>query len=126
MKLTLSKSDAMDDWYVIERAEHDGRSWLENKGDYASLMCSSRFSDADVEGTAYEMRKIAEAIRARRDESFKRVGVSFKPDGVHFCSPRNSQRDGVVSIEEADDLAGIIEMLCGVEPAATAASTEAT
>lgn len=114
MKLTLTKHDAMGDWYLIERAEHDGREWLEQTGpNIVTAMRSSRFSDADVEGVAIEMKAIAEAIEKRGGASFKRCAVGVGPYGkVEFWSPRNSQKPGVVTLAEADDLARQIrEML---------------
>ncbi len=66
MKLTLSNG-SFDDWYLIERAEHDGRVWLEPMGPGAmALCCSSRISDADVEGSREEMLAIAQAIEERQ------------------------------------------------------------
>ena len=109
MELTIRKSEGMDDWYVIERAEHDGRIWIAD----GALQCASRFSDADVEGTAAEMLAIADGIERRTETSFKRCAVSFQTDGVHFDSPRNSQRDGVCSLEEADALAAKIRTALG-------------
>lgn len=99
-----------DGWYTIERAEHDGREWLEPLGPGASrYMRSSRISDADVEGTLEEMQGIAKAIRARGTEAHKRCAVDATGDEVRFWSPRNSQRDGVSSIADALDLATQIE-----------------
>jgi hypothetical protein len=73
VELTIVKSAHMDDWYLIERAEHDGREWVEKKRPGVSvLMCSSRFSDADVEGYGGEMLTIADAIESRGSTSFKR------------------------------------------------------
>jgi hypothetical protein len=115
-RLVLRNCDWMDDWYVIERAEHDGRSWMEPMGDNCfAYQCSSRISDADVEGSGAEMLAIATAIESRGNERFKRCAVSFESDGVHFCSPRNSQRDGVVSAEDADDLARQIRAALGAK-----------
>lgn len=109
MKLTLTKSDFLDDWYLIERAEHDGRSWLEPIGPNATaLRCSSRFSDADVEGTGAEMLAIADAIERRDRVSFKRCAVNARADPVTFCSPRNSRTDGECSLAEADELVALI------------------
>lgn len=109
MKLTIRKT-YLDDWYVIERAAHDGKEWFEPIPGGFSLQCSSRFSDADVEGTSAEMLAIAKAIRERRPESFKRCAVRPCGEGMMaFCSPRNSQEDGVVTIADADDLADEIE-----------------
>jgi hypothetical protein len=106
MELTIVKSEHMDDWYLIERAEHDGREWIEQIGPNAStLRCSSRFSDADVEGHGCEMLAIADAIDAKASEHFKRCAVDVNGDEVRFWSPRNSQEDGVVTYDEAKRLA---------------------
>ena len=48
---------------------------------------------------------IAEGIKARECRRFTRCAVAFHPDGVHFWSPRNSTTHGVVTVEEADELA---------------------
>jgi len=94
-----------DDWFSIEKAEHDGRTWFERTApNCLSLRCSCRISDADVEGTAEEMLEIADAIKHRQPIAFKRCAVSIESDGVHFWSPRNSTKDGVVTLEEADEL----------------------
>ena len=113
MKLTLRHCEDMGDWYVIERAEHDGRHWLEPIDGGMSLQCSARFCDADVEGTSSEMLQIAQAIEERREESFKRCAVTVFPiqDGtllVKFWSPRNSREPGQASLAEADALAAEI------------------
>lgn len=109
MKLTLRKSDAMDDWWVIERAEHDGRTWLQKVGPSAmELRASSRFSDADVEGAGIEMRGVALAIQTRGSFRAKRCAVEVRGDLVAFSSPRNSREDGIVSLAEADELALLI------------------
>lgn len=106
MKLRLVKCDGMDDWYSIERAEHDGREWVEQTApNCLDFMCSCRVSDADVEGTREEMLAIADAIRERRYVGFKRCAVDFKGEEVHLWSPRNSTKPGVVSLADADDLA---------------------
>lgn len=49
-----------------------------------------------------------EATKATAGRNFKRCAVAFLSDGVHFWSPRNSSEDGVVSVEEADELAAQI------------------
>jgi hypothetical protein len=134
MKLILLKTDVLDDWYVIERAEHDGRVWSEpvpGRPDVAVLRSSARFSDADVEGTAEEMRAIARAIRERQQVSFRRCAVdariadagrSGRPvyealaaavTRVRFWSPRNSQTPGSTTFEEALELAVQIEKELG-------------
>lgn len=109
MKLALVKSEDMSDWYTIEKAEHDGRTWMEpvKIGDFEcmSFQMSARISDACVEGTAQEMREIGFAIEQRAEESFKRCAVDATTDQVKFWSPRNSMRPGIVSRADADDLA---------------------
>lgn len=110
MKLICRKSEWMDDWYVIERAEHDGKEWLEQTGKNGfSFQTSSRFSDADVEGNAKEMLAIAKAIREKGRISFKRCSVKADAEPVLFCSPRNSQEDGECRYQEAVQLAEQIE-----------------
>lgn len=106
MKIVLNKSDVLDDWYTIIRAEHDGHTWLQPvRGGGFQYMCSERISDACVEGTAEEMIAIANAIKSRENVEFRRCEVRFEDDGVHFSSPRNSMEDGVTTIEEADEFA---------------------
>ena len=110
MKLRLVRCEGMDDWYSIERAEHDGREWVEQtEPNCLSFMCSCRVSDADVEGTREEMLLIADAIRNRKHIGFKRCAVGFEGEEVHLWSPRNSTRNGVVSPADADDLAEQIQ-----------------
>lgn len=111
IKLTLRKSGDDDwHWWVIERAEHDGRAWMEQTGPNSfSLRCSSRFSDADVEGDSREMRAIARAIRERGSFSAKRCSVDATTEQVRFSSPRNSSVDGVTDLACADELAELIE-----------------
>ena len=110
MKIVLNKSKHLPDWFTIIRAEHDGREWLEKTAPNCSqLMLSERLSpEACIEGHAQEMIELALAIKHRDSVSFKRCAVHFEPDGAHFCSPKNSKKDAVVSVEEADALANQI------------------
>lgn len=109
MKIVMRKSEWLDDWYLIVKAEHDGRVWEEGVApSVLKFMKSERISDACVEGSEEEMLWIATPIIARKEYEFCRCAVRFEPDGVHFWSPRNSRVDGVVSIEEADELANQI------------------
>jgi len=119
--LALRKSDALDDWYVIERADHDGREWMEpfKAGGVAgaALHCSSRIEPStDVEGTAAEMRAIAVAIRAGANVSFRRCAVAMAGPAVDLWSPRNSRTPGTVSYTDALDLADAIDSALGLEP----------
>jgi hypothetical protein len=112
MRLTIKKTDVIEDWYLIERAEHDGREWIEETGPHSSaLRCSARFSDADVEGRSREMLAIAAAIEARGEAVFGRCAVDATGETVRFWSPRNSREDGLVTREEADDLARQVRTL---------------
>jgi hypothetical protein len=87
MALVLRKSDAIPDWYVIERP-------------------GAFFGDAQVEGHGYEMRAIGRAIENRRYLTCGRCAVDARGDGeVRFWSPRNSRGRGGVSREEAEGLA---------------------
>lgn len=111
-ELTINKCEWMGDWYLIERARHDGREWMEQIGPgITALRNSARISDADVEGPACEMLSIARAIRERRSVDFKRCSVEIDGDEARFCSPRNSRRDGIATLAEADDLADKIEAM---------------
>lgn len=118
MKLTIRPCESLGDWYVIERAEHDGRVWFEETGPNSmSLRASARFSDADVEGTRAEMLMIADAIQFRTSASFRRCSVDATAEPVRFNSPRNSQVDGTCSLAEADELAEeILRILGGNKP----------
>lgn len=117
MRLALVKAEHMKDWYLIERAEHDGREWIEevkaatlDSGSWSRCMRSARVSDADVEGTAEEMRRIAVAIDGRAWVGFKRCAVQvFDSERVEFWSPRNSQSPGVCTLAEADELSAQIK-----------------
>lgn len=106
-KLTITKSDILDDWYLIERAEHDGKTWFEYHEYGASLMCSSRLGNAGIEGNFDEMLKIADAIQKRSSVSFKRCEIEYDNNVFYFASPRNTDYDTRVpiSISEADELA---------------------
>ena len=112
--IKLVKSDVMDDWYTIEKVEHDGRQeFIRTGSNSESFFDSARISDACVEGTAEEMRDIARAIRSRTRTSHKRCSVYTFGGDAHFRSPRNSQCDGVVPLRYADELADQIERELG-------------
>lgn len=113
MRLTIRKAEEIDNWYVIERAEHDGRGWFENGQHSTRYMTSARFSDADVEGPGADMLDVAAAIRRRGTASCRRCAVRIDGDRVFFASPRNSSTEGECTLAEADDLATQIEALLG-------------
>lgn len=107
--LTIRRSEASD-WYVIERLVHDGHVWIEwsNNGRSGSVRASSRIGNADIEGTAAEMRAIAVAVRDRADVSFRRCAAKTVNDGVLLWSPRNSDSPTLVAYPVALELAKLI------------------
>lgn len=110
MKIKLKKSECLDNWFMIVRAEHDGREWWERvESGCERFMTSERLSpEACIEGTAEHMIGIATAIKERSMESFKRCEVRIEGDAAYFRSPKNSDGDVVVPLESADDLAAQI------------------
>ena len=111
MKLTIKKYNAIGDWYTIEKAEHDGKMGMVPTEYGFAITYSGRISDADVEGTAAEMLSIADAIERRGEASHGRCEVRIDGQRAFFCSPRNSERDGEVSLAEADALAAEIRAM---------------
>ena len=107
MKILLKKSEYIDNWYSIVRAEHDGRVWCEHVGFNSSrLMMSERLSpEACIEGDASNMIALAKAIKKREDVSFKRCAVRFNEDCAAFSSPKNSEYEAVVPFESAEEFA---------------------
>lgn len=122
MKVTVRHKQDMGDWYLIERAEHDGREWSEEfsyaDGGGGSVYClSARICGegygatppghtADVEGCGVEMLTIADAIELRGAVQFKRCGVDAREDPVLISSPRNGNGfDAKITHDEALDLA---------------------
>jgi len=114
LPLALVVSDFLANWYTIERRHHDGRHWDEQVAPHAlALRYSGRISDADVEGSALEMRRIASAIRERSTACFRRCAVDATGDPVEFWSPRNSSERGRVPLADAMALAQEIEEKLG-------------
>jgi len=107
------------DWWTIERAEHQQKEWVEpvpgaGAGAFR-FMHSGRISDACVEGPSHEMLALAEAIEKRKSEGFRRCAVTYRigasnprVDTFALSSPRNSTEPGILTIEEADELAANI------------------
>ena len=116
MKCILVKSDPDNpdyDWYCIERAEHDGREWMRRTGPNSqAFMRSARLGEGDnnycIEGTAFEMLAIAEAIEQKKSARFKRCAATFAMEGYEMESPRNSRAPVLVSHSEASELAADI------------------
>lgn len=114
LTMRLSGNISLDDWYLIERAEHDGRSWLEARQidglSYSVFMRSARLVyDTDIEGTGDEMLKIASAIEARTEFGAKRCAVVVIDDRVLLWNPRNSRKAASVPLASADALAAEIK-----------------
>lgn len=97
--------DWMEDWFVIDRRDHDHTRWYERTEYGVAVMCSSRISDADIEGTGAEMLAIADAITARSSESFRRCECIHVDGGFELSSPRNSSFAVFVPYTVADMLA---------------------
>lgn len=107
--LALSKPDANDNWYLIDRRDHDGREWWEPVEYGRKFCCAHRLvSDADVEGTAADMLGIANAIERRGQYHAKRCAVQVCGDLVEVYRPRGNYRRGVVTLADADALAAEI------------------
>lgn len=114
-KLILVKSEFLDNWYVIERAEHEGIERADQVGPNSyTLFCSSRISDADVEGHLDQMVALADAIESSGSVSFKRCAVRIENDRAFFWSPRNSRREGETSLACALELAKQIREVAAV------------
>ena len=108
MNAVCVKSDSLEDWYTIERAEHDGKFEMRPTEYGASLYYAGRICDADVEGTSEEMLTIAKAIRDDTSVSFRRCAAIRVIEGYELCSPRNSQESALLTEAEADALADSI------------------
>ena len=102
--LALVQGDGRD-WFMIERAEHDGREWSEPRDYGSAFMTSARISDADIEGTFDEMLGIAAAIERRHAFNARRCAVVVDGDFAAFWSPRNSRHMARVPLAVADALA---------------------
>ena len=116
--MTLRKSDWLDDWYVIEWAEHEHTMGVVPVGGRGfAFTHSGRVGDADVEGTAAEMLALAAAIESGGWAGGSRCRAVTRPDGkVHLCSPRNSIDGIVVTRESAASLAAEIRRVLVIVP----------
>lgn len=120
-ELVCKRSDELEDWFTIERAEHDGRTWMEPV-DYgggikgSALMMSCRITDACVEGTGEEMLSLARAIDRGSGDNFKRCAVYPCEGGFALSSPRNSTYAAVVPADVALRLAASIRLAVAPQP----------
>ena len=118
--IVLNKSEDSD-WYLIERAEHDGRDWIQTETDdggqtSGTCMVSARISDACIEGTSEHMIGIAHAIEKGGEYNAKRCAAKTVGGRVLFHSPRHSQVRASVSMTAAMRLAVSIRQATGTEP----------
>ena len=104
----LTMIESMDEWYVIEWAEHENLQWFEPTEWGSMFMTSSRISKADIEGTAEHMLGIARAILDGGEAHYKRCSVRVDGDRCYMSSPRNDIEGGVVHTQDARDLAKYI------------------
>ena len=106
--MTINDIHGDGSWFRIEWAKHDGRDWSEPMGKHGMRFCMSARLEPHtcVEGYAFEMRDIANAILAGGEASHKRCAVEMRPDNTAaFESPRNSGVPAIVHAEDARDLA---------------------
>ena len=107
MKIILQKPEWLDDWFTIDRAHHERRTWFEmvESSGSVSFMDSAWISDACVEGSEAEMAEIAKAIKARRSVAFKRCAVRVDGGLAYFHSPKNSREAAAIPLADADEFA---------------------
>jgi hypothetical protein len=89
-ELILVSCEGMPDWWIIERARHDGRECEEYSEDGTSAFTSSsaRIVNGDIEGPGYEMHAVAQAIEQGKSARFKRCQVTWTKSGYLMGSPR--------------------------------------
>lgn len=100
------KNDATNDCYAIEHKDPNLASSVHVRVQAGfALMCSARITDVDVEGTAYEMLRIAKAIILNDEYAAIRCAVDARGDIVKLWSPRKSQHAAETTRDVADALA---------------------
>lgn len=113
IRLAFRESENLSGWWLIVRAEHDGREWLEDVGPNCHAFCMSERLEprSCVEGRADEMTALACGILRGDGDRFKRCAAEpVDCDGVkgwRIYSPRNTG-DGralIVTAECAEALA---------------------
>lgn len=119
IKCIVVKQEHMGDYWTIERAEHDGRSWMQPLGRNCSAFCvstrlgepsadSDMHNNADIEGDSREMLAIAQAIETGGQAHFKRCSAVTTEAGVELMSPRNMRFPVLITHECAKALAADI------------------
>ena len=107
MKLALIKCGE-DDWYSIENMENgDYDAMLQLSPNCHSLIRARRICDACVEGSSFEMKALAQAIKDGRKIEFKRCAVEVRKrlQEVNFWSPRNSRTKATIYLPDALEFA---------------------
>jgi hypothetical protein len=109
------------DWWIVERAIHDGREWEEYSDDgMSAFSCrSARIVDGDIEGPGYEMRAVAQAIEQDRSVRFKRCQVTWTASGYLMSRPKGGSAPVLVSHDIARHLAADILRKIGHEESST-------
>ncbi len=125
LRCIVVPAKSLTDWWLIERAEHDGREWIEETAWGGSYRRSARLGSADIEGTSAEMLALAEAIEKGESAYFKRCAAERMAHGYLLSSPRNSDAPTLVSFEHARALAADIRAKIGGEPPPTQAPRSA-
>lgn len=93
-------------WYAVERAVHDGRAWIEHVEPLGQrYMTSAKICDADVGGSADELRELAAAIETRGSFAGRRCAVAVADERAWLWSPRDGGRRAVVPLARAQGLA---------------------
>lgn len=98
VRAVVVRSEHVKDWWTIERVDHPNERWMKPMAYGSMLMHSGKISDACVGVTSMEMIELAAAIENGEAESFKRCAVQKVEGGYLFCSPRNSQEPGFLSL----------------------------
>lgn len=114
-KLVIVPCEEISDWWIIERAEHDGQEWekYSEDGTSAVTVCSARIVDGDIEGSSCEMQLVAQAIEQGSSMCFKRCQVNWTATGYLMSRPRGGSAPVLVTHDVARRLAADIQSKIG-------------
>ena len=102
----LTLRTLFENWYVIEKVCHEHKDgFTQVKENHFRYFNTARISDADVEGTSSQLKRIAQAIKEGKEYREKRCAVYCDGDKVLLWSPRNSNRKAEVPRHRALELA---------------------
>lgn len=107
-RVVMRRPTASEDWFVIERYDHDGRVWHEeHQGGIRRMQSANLSPESTIDGSRREMLALAYAIMSgdMATAVFKRCAVACVVDGVFFWSPKNSDTEVLIKRERALDLA---------------------